>query len=141
MARRNRGLTKQAIQKRWKEGRGQGEGEFYQPWLTVRDVSSRGQSNRPLGWKTGRAHRLLSLNELRYLYVLDDPSEAGAEHERVSRLISEGKMEQMFLAEDRSRGWLVMLADSEGEALEAVQMLLFYPFMNIDVIPLVKTYP
>ena len=71
MARRNRGLTKQAIQKRWKEGRGQGEGESYQPWLSVRDVPSRGQSNRPLGWKSKRVHHLLSLNELRYFYLLE----------------------------------------------------------------------
>ena len=43
-----------------KEGRGQGHGAEYRPWLTVQDVPSRGRSQRPLGVVTGRAHHLLS---------------------------------------------------------------------------------
>ena len=70
-----------------------------------------------------------------------DPGKAGAEHEQVSKLISEGKMEQMFLAEDRSRGWLVMLAEGQDAALESAETLPFYPAMSIDVTPLVETYP
>ena len=71
MAKRNRGMTKEAILKRWKEGYGQGESSQYKPWLTIQDVPSNGQVNRPLGWKTGRVHHLMSLNELRYFYLLE----------------------------------------------------------------------
>ena len=34
------------IQKWIKEGRGQGFGNNYKPWLTIRDVSSEGRSHR-----------------------------------------------------------------------------------------------
>ena len=43
-----------------KEGRGQGFGAGYKPWLTVRDVPSRGRSHRLLGAATSRVHHLLS---------------------------------------------------------------------------------
>lgn len=71
MAKRKRGLTKDAIRRRRKEGRGVGEGADYRPWLTIRDVPSLGQANRLRGWKTGRVHHLLSLNELHYCYLLE----------------------------------------------------------------------
>ncbi|MBW4419914.1 MAG: TnsA endonuclease C-terminal domain-containing protein [Myxacorys californica WJT36-NPBG1] len=54
-----------------KEGRGQGEGENYKPWLTVRDVSSRGRSSREVGWKTNRDHHLLSDHERRLFYIFE----------------------------------------------------------------------
>lgn len=71
MAKRSRGVTRELVLKRWKEGRGQGEGDGYKPWLTIQDVPSQGQVNRVSGWKTGREHHLLSLNELRYFYLLE----------------------------------------------------------------------
>ncbi len=51
------------IQKFTEEGRGQNEGAAYKPWLTVRDVPTRGFAHRPYGWKTGREHHLLSNHE------------------------------------------------------------------------------
>lgn len=55
-----------------KEGRGAGFGRDYQPWLTVRDVSSRGRSSRPLGHTTGRVHHLLSKHlETAYFHIED----------------------------------------------------------------------
>lgn len=71
MAKRNSGLTKSSIKRRRKEGRGRGEGAEYEPWMTVGETPSRGQANRPYGWKTGRVHHLFSLNELRYFFLLD----------------------------------------------------------------------
>lgn len=53
-----------------KEGRGQGEGGAYKPWLTVRDVPSKGRAAREKGWKTGRTHHLLSNHELFTYYCL-----------------------------------------------------------------------
>ncbi len=57
--------------RRLEEGRGQGRGHAYTPWLNVRDVHSLGLSTRVRGWKTGRAHSLLSKLETSYFYVLD----------------------------------------------------------------------
>ncbi|HWP95986.1 MAG TPA: TnsA endonuclease C-terminal domain-containing protein [Syntrophomonadaceae bacterium] len=57
------------VQRYIKEGRGQGEGRKYKPWLTVRDVASRGRSTRALGWKTHRVHHMLSDHETRYFYL------------------------------------------------------------------------
>jgi len=54
-----------------KEGRGKGEGKDYKPWLTVRDVSSRGRSLRINSWKTGREHHFLSDHEARLFYLFD----------------------------------------------------------------------
>ncbi|MGG6297980.1 TnsA endonuclease C-terminal domain-containing protein [Leptolyngbya sp. AN02str] len=63
--------TQATLDRYIKEGRGQGEGKSYQPWLTVRDVSSRGRSSREAGWKTGRDHHLLSDHERRLFYLFE----------------------------------------------------------------------
>lgn len=57
-----------------KEGRGQGSGENYKPWIYIHDFPSRGISARVPGMTTGRIHHLLSRNEEFYFYILDtDP--------------------------------------------------------------------
>jgi hypothetical protein len=56
---------------RWiKEGRGQGAGREYKPWLTVRDVPSEGRSHRIFGHITHRTHHLLSDLELATFLLL-----------------------------------------------------------------------
>lgn len=51
------------------EGRGQGGGSAYKPWLQINDISSRGRSHRTASDRTGfRTHHLLSDNEL-YAYI------------------------------------------------------------------------
>ena len=58
-----------------KEGRGQGSGSSYKPWIYIHDFPSRGVSARIMGRTTGRIHHLLSRNEEHYFYLLDaDPS-------------------------------------------------------------------
>lgn len=47
------------------EGRGQGTGADYRPWLTVADVPSRGLSSRPMCEKAKRERHFLSRNEYR----------------------------------------------------------------------------
>ena len=57
-----------------KEGRGQGTGADYKPWIYIHDFPSRGISARVPGRTTGRIHHLLSKNEEYYFYILDtDP--------------------------------------------------------------------
>jgi hypothetical protein len=64
-------ITAASFQKLVDEGRGQGYGKDYVPWLTVRDVPSQGLSTRTTGWKTERIHHFLSIMELSYFYVLE----------------------------------------------------------------------
>jgi hypothetical protein len=59
------------IERRIREGRGDGRGPDYIPWDHVRDGPSVGQSNRIKGWKTGRVHELFNILELDYFYVLE----------------------------------------------------------------------
>lgn len=51
------------------EGRGQGGGAAYRPWLQINDISSKGRSHRTASDRTGfRTHHLLSDNEF-YAYL------------------------------------------------------------------------
>lgn len=56
---------------RIKEGRGNGIGRHYIPWLKVKDVPSRGRATRVKGWKTGRIHHLLSDLESNHFHLLE----------------------------------------------------------------------
>jgi len=71
MAKRNRGWTEDKIARYLKEGRGIGELSSYKPWLTVQNVSSKGNSPRNKGWKTERIHELFSNLERSYYYYLE----------------------------------------------------------------------
>ncbi len=64
-----KGLNQAQIDKRLKEGRGQGSD--YKPFIYTRDVSSQGRSHRLLGSKTRRLHHLLSDLELAIFLTLD----------------------------------------------------------------------
>jgi hypothetical protein len=54
-----------------KQGRGQGHGIEYKPWLTIRDVNSSGFKHRIKGWKTERTHHLFSNLELSFFFWLE----------------------------------------------------------------------
>lgn len=54
-----------------KQGRGLGHVEDYKPFLTVRDVPSKGLRSREKGWKTQRIHHLLANTEDSYFFVLE----------------------------------------------------------------------
>ncbi|MEH7885631.1 TnsA endonuclease N-terminal domain-containing protein [Bacillus sp. JJ1609] len=71
MPKRKRGMTEKKYHKWIREGRGQGEGKEYRPWLTIHDVPSNGVVSREKSWTVGRIHHLLSRLELHYFYVLD----------------------------------------------------------------------
>ncbi|MBO2639309.1 heteromeric transposase endonuclease subunit TnsA [Shewanella algae] len=66
-----KGLNQGQINKRIREGRGQGHGPDYKPFIYTRDVSSLGRSHRIYGNKCRRLHHLLSDLELAVLLTLD----------------------------------------------------------------------
>lgn len=59
------------IQRLIREGKGQGCGRDYRPWLEVGSVPSHGRSSRPKGWRSQRPHQLLSSIETDYFYCLE----------------------------------------------------------------------
>lgn len=58
---------------RLKDGRGQGRGKDYVPFIQVSDnrVASEGWLTRSLGWKSKRIHHTLSRHEYHYLLTLE----------------------------------------------------------------------
>ena len=54
-----------------KDGKGQGVGKNYNPWICTQTFPSAGRVSRVLGWKTGRIHHLLSDLQTRYFYMLE----------------------------------------------------------------------
>lgn len=62
--------TEATINKRIKEGRGQGKSADYIPWIKVGEFSSRGRAHRIPDVKTGRIHHLFSDLEADYYYYL-----------------------------------------------------------------------
>lgn len=71
MSKRNREFTESKYDKWLKEGRGQGEGGNYKPWINIQDVPSKGRSTRVMGIKSGRQHQFLSDMETNYFYILE----------------------------------------------------------------------
>jgi len=63
MAKRRFGFDEEKITRFLKEGRGEGHGRDYQPWLTIQDVSSHCR-------KTQREHYLLSNNETAVFLII-----------------------------------------------------------------------
>lgn len=71
MAKYNTEWTEEKYKRFIREGRGQGEGIDYKPWLTIQDFPSMGRATRIFGWKTQRIHHLFSDLQLRYFYLLE----------------------------------------------------------------------
>ena len=63
-------MTDQKIERYLKEGRGQGEGTGYTPWLKVGDFSSKGRGHRIKDPKSGRDHHFFSDLEADYFWYL-----------------------------------------------------------------------
>lgn len=71
MAKRRYDFDEKKLERFMKEGRGQGHGESYRPWLTIQDVSSSGRSSRIHCRKTGREHHFLSDIKTALFLLLD----------------------------------------------------------------------
>lgn len=71
MAKRRRKWDATVYQQYIREGRGQGNGEKYKPWITIQDFASRGIVSRIKGRTTGRIHHLMSNYETSLFFLLD----------------------------------------------------------------------
>ena len=71
MAKRTRNWDEKIYRRYIQEGRGQGAGFSYKPWLTVRDFPSLGMVSRIKSDTTSRVHHLMSNNETNLFYLLD----------------------------------------------------------------------
>lgn len=71
MAKHRAAWTCQRYHKLIAEGRGQGTGVDYKPWLTIHDFASKGVVSRVWGRKAGRIHHFMSRNETAFFYILD----------------------------------------------------------------------
>ncbi|HZT59827.1 MAG TPA: hypothetical protein VFA21_14545 [Pyrinomonadaceae bacterium] len=71
MAKYRRSWSRETFNSYLKEGRGQGRGKGYKPWLTIHDFPSQGRSTRAPDWKAGRVQHFMSDHEVRYFYLLE----------------------------------------------------------------------
>ena len=71
MAKRRRKWDASIYQRYISEGRGQGNGAEYKPWITIQNFASRGMVSRIKGQTTGRIHHLMSNYETSLFYLLD----------------------------------------------------------------------
>ncbi|MDR1672739.1 MAG: TnsA endonuclease N-terminal domain-containing protein [Bacteroidales bacterium] len=71
MAKHRRKWNESVYRKYLCEGRGQGTGASYIPWLFVQDFPSKGMVSRVRGAKTGRIHHLMSDLETSFFFILD----------------------------------------------------------------------
>ncbi|MBU3128496.1 TnsA endonuclease C-terminal domain-containing protein [Clostridium tagluense] len=71
MSKRRLSWSEEKIKRYIKEGRGNGTGRDYKPWIKVQDFPSLGLCSRVAGWKTNRVHEFMSNNETRFFYLLE----------------------------------------------------------------------
>ena len=71
MAKHQRLWNHSIYKKRLREGRGQGNGADYSPWIHIQDFPSSGMVSRVSGTTTGRIHHLMSNLELSLFFLLD----------------------------------------------------------------------
>ena len=71
MAKRRRVWNSATYSKYVREGRGQGIGANYKPWIMIQDFASIGMVSRVAGTTTGRVHHLMSNLETQLFYLLD----------------------------------------------------------------------
>ena len=71
MAKHRRTWNNATLNKYLREGRGQGIGANYNPWIQIQDFPSLGMVSRVSGTTTGRIHHLMSNLELSLFYLLD----------------------------------------------------------------------
>lgn len=71
MSKNRREWSENEYHRRIKEGRGQGTGADYIPWILIQEIPSNGFVSRIQGYTTGRMHHLFSHLEADYFTALD----------------------------------------------------------------------
>ncbi|MCL2816094.1 MAG: TnsA endonuclease N-terminal domain-containing protein [Oscillospiraceae bacterium] len=71
MAKHRRVWNSSVYERYVREGRGQGVGADYKPWIVIQDFASKGMVSRVVGTTTGRVHHLMSNLEMQLFYLLD----------------------------------------------------------------------
>jgi muconolactone delta-isomerase len=64
-----------------------------------------------------------------------------AEQAHVRELMEQGVIEAINIAADRSRVWLVMQGDSEDHVRQMMAAFPLYPYMELEVAPLLELQP
>jgi muconolactone delta-isomerase len=64
-----------------------------------------------------------------------------AEQAHVRKLMEQGVIEAINIAADRSRVWLVMQGDSEDHVRQMMAAFPLYPYMELEVAPLLELQP
>lgn len=71
MAKHRRKWNEIAFRSYIREGRGQGAGADYTPWILIQDFASKGMVSRVQGETTGRIHHLMSNLETSFFFIMD----------------------------------------------------------------------
>jgi muconolactone delta-isomerase len=64
-----------------------------------------------------------------------------AEQAHVGALMKQGVVEAGYLAADRSRAWMVVRGESREDIDQVLKGLPFYPFMELELTPLLDVLP
>ncbi len=59
-----------------------------------------------------------------------------AEQARVAELMAQGILENLYVAADFSKAWLVLRSESLDLARQAVESLPLHPFSHVEITPL-----
>jgi muconolactone delta-isomerase len=64
-----------------------------------------------------------------------------AEQAHVKKLMEQGVVEAGYLSADRSHVWMVVQGESQDHIQQVLRALPFYPFMELEVTPLLDIVP
>lgn len=136
MAKRRTDWDQDKLNRFIKEGRGQGEGKDYKPWITIQDFPSMGRATRVFGWKTNRIHHFLTDTETRYFYLLEWEDEVIDIREHypllnIKEVIDEKDDLNFDIFKDRNSGtpyviytsFLITTKNSQGEKIYLARSL------------------
>jgi muconolactone delta-isomerase len=64
-----------------------------------------------------------------------------AEQAHVKKLMEQGVVEAGYLSADRSRAWMVLQGASQEHLQQVLRALPFYPFVELELTPLLDIVP
>ena len=64
-----------------------------------------------------------------------------AEQAHVKKLMEQGAVEAGYLAADRSHAWMVVQGESQDHIQQVLRALPFYPYVELELTPLMDIVP